>query len=156
MRSNRRPAVGTAGRAAQTLRHSFIVAQIALAFMLLAGAGLLGLSLERAMAVSPGFRPDHVLTGQISLPWKTIPDGAARLAFIEKLADKIGRLPGVLAAGVVNNVPLSGNSGKSAATVKGPRSPAGRIAARALLLWGWWRLLRRHGLLPARGTFPHR
>ncbi len=65
---------GTASRAAQSLRHGFIVAQIALATVLLSGAGLLGLSLERAMAVSPGFRPDHVLTGQISLPWNRYPE----------------------------------------------------------------------------------
>jgi putative ABC transport system permease protein len=110
---------GTTGRTAQILRHSFIVSQIALAFVLLAGAGLLGLSLQRVMAVSPGFRSDHVLTGQISLPRKNYPDGAARLAFVESLMDKIGHLPGVLSAGVVNNVPFSGNSGKSAATVKG-------------------------------------
>jgi predicted permease len=110
---------GTAGRAAQTLRHSFIVAQIGLAFVLLAGAGLLGLSLKRAMAVSPGFRPDHILTGQISLPWKDYPNGKARLAFVEKLLGEMGHQPGVLSAGVVNNVPFSGNSGKSAATVKG-------------------------------------
>jgi predicted permease len=110
---------GTANRAAQRLRHSFIVAQIALALSLLAGSGLLGLSLKRAMAVSPGFRPDHVLSGQISLPWKNYPNDSARLAFIEKLMDKIDRLPGVLSAGVASNVPLSGNSGKSAATVKG-------------------------------------
>jgi len=110
---------GTAGRAPQILRHSFVVSQIALAFMLLAGAGLLGLSLQRAMAVSPGFRSDHILTGQISLPRKNYSAAAARLAFVEKLADKIGRLPGVLSAGIVSNVPLSGKSGKSAATVKG-------------------------------------
>jgi len=109
---------GTSGRAAQILRHSFIVSQIALAFMLLAGAGLLGLSLQRVMAVSPGFQSDHVLTGQILLPWATYPD-AARLTFVESLVDKTGRMPGVLAAGVVDNVPFSGNSGKSAATVKG-------------------------------------
>jgi predicted permease len=109
---------GTSGRAAQILRHSFIVSQIALACVLLAGAGLLGLSLQRAMAVSPGFQSDHVLTGQILLPWANYPE-AARLTFIENLMDKIGHLPGVLTAGVVNNVPFSGNSGKSAATVMG-------------------------------------
>src|SRR6185312_6345616 len=87
---------GTIGRAAQTLRHGFIVAQIALAFVLLAGAGLLGLSLKRAMAISPGFRPDHILTGQISLPGKNYPNGPARLAFAEKLMDEIGHQPGVL------------------------------------------------------------
>jgi predicted permease len=109
---------GTNGRATQFLRHGFIVSQIALAFMLLAGAGLLGLSLQRAMAVSPGFQSDHILTGHILLPWATYPD-AARLTFVESLMDKTGHLPGVLSAGVVNNVPFSGNSGKSAATVMG-------------------------------------
>ena len=110
---------GTSGRAAQILRHSFIVSQIALAFMLLAGAGLLGLSLQRAMAVSPGFQSDHILTGHILLPWTDYPDGTARLKFVESLMEKTGHLPGVLSAGVVNNVPFSGKSGKSAATVVG-------------------------------------
>lgn len=110
---------GTAGRAAQKLRHSFIVAQIALAFVLLAGAGLLALSLKRVMAVSPGFQPTRVLTGQISLPSKDYPNGADRLAFTEKLMEELGQQPGVVASGVVTNVPFSGNSGKSAATVIG-------------------------------------
>jgi len=110
---------GTIGRAAQILRHSFIVSQIALAFMLLAGAGLLGLSLQRAMAISPGFEPEHVLTGQISLPAQIYPNAFARVAFIERLMDKFAHLPGVSSAGVVNNVPFSGDTGKSAATVQG-------------------------------------
>src|SRR5208282_4921093 len=78
---------GTSGRTAQRMRHGFIVSQIALAFILLAGAGLLGLSLQRAMAVSPVFQSDHVLTGQILLPWATYPD-AARMTFVESLIDK--------------------------------------------------------------------
>ena len=109
----------TSGRNAQILRQSFIVAQIALAFVLLAGGGLLGLSLQRVMAVSPGFQSDHILTGQILLPWADYPDGTARLKFVESLMYKIGHLPGVLTAGVVDNVPFSGKSGKSAATVRG-------------------------------------
>src|SRR5438876_3595065 len=60
---------GTINRATQRLRHGFIVAQIALAFVLLAGAALLGLSLKKAMAVSPGFRSDHVLTGECTVSW---------------------------------------------------------------------------------------
>ena len=110
---------GTASRAAQRLRHGFVVAQIALAFVLLSGAGLLGISLEHAMSVSPGFRPDHVLTGQISLPPSAYPNSSARRMFNEKLLSEIARQPGVSDVGLVNNVPLSGNSGKSAATVKG-------------------------------------
>jgi putative ABC transport system permease protein len=118
---------GTSGRAAQVLRHSFVVSQIGLAFVLLAGAGLLALSLERAMAVSPGFQPDHILTGQVLLPWATYPD-AARLTFVETLMDKIGHTPGVLSTGVVNNVPFSGHNGKSSATVKGYTAPPGESA----------------------------
>jgi len=109
---------GTSGRATQFLRHGFIVSQIALAFILLAGAGLLGLSLRRAAAISPGFQSDHILTGQILLPWATYSE-ADRLIFVESLLEKIVHLPGVRSAGVVNNVPFSGHSGKSAATVEG-------------------------------------
>ncbi len=110
---------GTSSRAAQRLRHGFIVAQIGLAMVLLSGAGLLGLSLQRAMAVSPGFRADHVLTGQISAPANRYPDWPSRLAFNDRMLRELARQPGVAAAGVVNNVPLSGNSGKAAITVVG-------------------------------------
>ncbi|HZQ53155.1 MAG TPA: ABC transporter permease [Bryobacteraceae bacterium] len=109
----------TAGRAAQALRHSFSIAQIALGFVLLVGAGLLGVSLQRALAVSPGFQPDHVLTGQISLVGNSYPSAAAGVTFIERLVDELDRQPGVLSAGVAVNIPFSGRNGKSAATVEG-------------------------------------
>lgn len=110
---------GTAGRAAQSLRHVFIVAQISLAFLLLVGTGLLGISLRKVMAISPGFQPENVLSGRISLPGKSYPDAAALNAFTERLTEELGLQPDVLSAGVVTNVPLSGVSNKSAATVKG-------------------------------------
>jgi predicted permease len=110
---------GTASRAAQGMRHVFIVAQIALAFVLLAGAGLLGLSLNKVLAVSPGFRPDNLLSGQISLPRKSYTDEKALLTFNETLLRELRRQPGVLAAGLVTNVPLSGISNKSAVAIQG-------------------------------------
>lgn len=110
---------GTLTHSAQRLRHGFTVAQIALAFVLLSAAGLLGISLEHAMEVSPGFRPDHVLTGQVSLPWNNYRDETARLAFVNRLLEEVMHLPGALSIGVINNVPLSGNLQKSAVTVKG-------------------------------------
>jgi putative ABC transport system permease protein len=110
---------GTGGRAVQTLRHSFVIAQIALAFVLLDGAGMLGLSLKRAMAVSPGFRPDHVITGQISLVGNRYPSPSAGLAFTERLQEGLGRQPGVSSVGIATNIPFSGQNGKSAATVEG-------------------------------------
>src|SRR5205814_3852051 len=100
---------GTASRAAQNLRHGFIVAQIALAFILLADAALLGLSLKKVMAVSPGFQSDHVLTGEFTIPFKY--DGRP---ILDRLLETIGQQPGVGAAGAITNVPLSGESGKSA------------------------------------------
>jgi predicted permease len=110
---------GIAGRAAQTLRHSFIIAQIALGFVLLTGTGLLGLSLKRAMDVSPGFRSDHVITGQISLVGNKYRSPEAGLAFTERLVGELRHQPGVLSAGVANNIPFSGANGKSAVTVVG-------------------------------------
>ena len=123
LRSETRSA--TTSRAAQVLRQGFVVAQIALAFVLLDGAGLLGLSLKRAMAVYPGFQSDHVLTGQISMVGKKYPDPLSGLAFSERLVGELERQPGGLSAGVSNNLPFSGYSGKSAATVKGYVLPPG-------------------------------
>jgi predicted permease len=109
---------GTSGRAEQRLRHGFIVAQISLAFVLLAGAGLLGLSLEKAAAASLGFPADHLLSGQVTLPYSSYPNVGQRLAFTQKLMEEVANTPGVLAAGIVTNVPLSGHNTKSAIAVK--------------------------------------
>jgi predicted permease len=112
---------GTVSRAAQRLRHGFIVAQIALAFVLLAGAALLGLSLKKVMAVSPGFRADHVLTGEV-----TVPFSYNVRPFLDRLLEAIGQQPGVAAAGAITNVPLSGENEKTAVTPKGYVPPAGQ------------------------------
>lgn len=115
---------GTVSRAAQNLRHGFIIAQIALAFVLLAGAALLGLSLKKVMAVSPGFRADHVLTGEFTIPWQDDPNH--RVAIADRLLELIHEQPGVAAAGIVTNMPLSGDSGKTAVAPKGYVPPAGQ------------------------------
>ena len=115
---------GTASRAAQNLRHGFIVAQIALAFVLLAGAALLGLSLKKVMAVSPGFQPDHVLTGEFTIPWQSDPN--RRVAIADRLLELIRQQPGVTATGAITDMPLSGDTPKSAIAPKGYVPPAGQ------------------------------
>jgi predicted permease len=110
---------GTDERGTQGLRHAFIVAQIALAFVLLAGAGLLGGSLQKILRTSPGFRAEHVATGRVSLSSKSYRSGAERAAFIDRWTAEIGRRPGVAAAGVATNVPLSGRIFQAAITVEG-------------------------------------
>ena len=111
---------GTVSRGAQRLRHGFIVAQIALAFVLLAGAALLGLSLRKVMDVPPGFRADHVITGQFTLPYGFFPPGSSRrVAVLDRVLEAIGQQPGVVAVGATTNVPLSGDNDKTAITPKG-------------------------------------
>src|SRR5438477_6165499 len=114
---------GTISRAAQRLRHGFIVAQIALAFVLLAGAALLGLSLKKAMAVSPGFRPDHVLTAECTVSWDLQRE---RVGIVDRLLESIHQQPGIAATGTITNIPLSGDSGKTAVTPKGYVPPPGQ------------------------------
>src|SRR5213082_1306304 len=114
---------GTINRAAQRLRHGFIVAQIALAFVLLAGAALLGLSLKKAMAVSPGFRPDHILTGECTFSWDL---QSERVSITDRLLESIRQQPGIAATGTITNIPLSGDSGKTAVTPKGYVPPPGQ------------------------------
>jgi predicted permease len=87
--------------------------------VLLTGSGLLALSVKHALAVSPGFEATHVLTGQVSLVGAKYPGPGFGLNFGDRLTTMLENQPGVAAAGFVNNVPLSGNSGKSAATVVG-------------------------------------
>ncbi len=119
---------GTPARGAHNVRSGLIVAQIALAFVLLVGAGLLGASLQKILAVAPGFRSESILTGRISLPALAYRSGPERQAWIDRWVEEIDRQPGVSAAGVATNVPLSGRTFKAAITVPGHVLRAGESA----------------------------
>jgi predicted permease len=116
---------GTAGGAALRMRRAFIVAQVALAFVLLTGASLLGLSLRRAMAVAPGFRPEHVLTGKFNLTWNGYPELHTFHKFFDRLFERTGALPGISAVGAVTSIPVIGPAPGDAMTVKGYMPPRG-------------------------------
>ena len=110
---------GTVTRSAQRVRHVFTVAQITLAFVLLSGAGLLTLSLKRVMGISPGFRADHVITGQFNLPWNSYHDFPSLSRFIDPLVETASHQPGVVAFGGISSVPLTGEAGGNVITVIG-------------------------------------
>jgi predicted permease len=110
---------GTTSRAAHRLRHGFIVAQVALAFILLSGAGLLGLSLKRVLETPAGFSPDNLLTGQISLPWKNYKDDASHRAFVDRLLPALRALPGVTHVAVTTGLPFGNGVNDSVITVEG-------------------------------------
>jgi predicted permease len=110
---------GTTSRATHRLRHALIVAQFALAFVLLTGAGLLGRSFVRLLAVQPGFAPAQVLTGTIPLPRAQYGELKVRLPVIERLTRELRALPGVTAVSVSSNIPFSGDGSNNATTVVG-------------------------------------
>jgi predicted permease len=97
----------TPSRAMQRLRHGFIVAQVALAFVLLSEAGLLALSLKRVMGTPPGFRPENLVTGWIALPVSGYPDDRAQEAFVERLVPALRGLPGIVDAAAASRLPLA-------------------------------------------------
>jgi predicted permease len=135
----------TAGRAAQSLRHSFIVAQIALAFVLLTGAGLLGISLKRVLETSPGFEAGQVLTGQLSLPYKNYPTDEKRLAVVERLLSAIRTQPGVVSAAVGTHTPFSGTVESGITAIEGVRmdgSASQRAHYRNGVAGDYWRVMR--------------
>src|SRR5262249_13598363 len=72
---------GTSARGARSLRRVLVVAQVAFAFVLLIGAGLLFASFRRVLAVDPGFRPDGVLTASVTLPRTRYTDEKSLIAF---------------------------------------------------------------------------
>jgi putative ABC transport system permease protein len=97
----------TAGARQRRLRHGLVVAEVALAIVLLAGAGLLVRSLARVQAQDPGFRPDGLLAATIYLPDTRYPEDHRQSQFFTTLLERVRALPGVIAAGAVTTLPMS-------------------------------------------------
>jgi predicted permease len=90
------------------LRSGLVVGQMALAMMLLAGAGLLLRSFAHLRRVDPGFRTGDVLTFRIALPEGAYGEEAPRAAFYDTLLERLAALPGVRGAGAIRGLPLDG------------------------------------------------
>jgi putative ABC transport system permease protein len=89
-----------------SLRSFLVTGQIALALVLLAGAGLLVESLVRLERVNPGFRPERVLAARLSLPHTAYPHTAQQTAFADRTLARIDSIPGVLGASGSYCLPL--------------------------------------------------
>ncbi|MGD8895715.1 MAG: ABC transporter permease [Acidobacteriota bacterium] len=96
----------TAGRGTHALRKGLVSAQIALALVLLVGAGLLLASFRELLAIDPGFEPQGVLTGSVSLPDSRYPEDADLRAFARDCLEPLRALPGVEAAGLTSHIPF--------------------------------------------------
>ena len=105
---------GTSSRSVQHLRHSLIVCQIAVAFMLLCGAGLLGVSLKQTLDTSPGFESEQVLTAGLSLNSKHIP-WQQRGNLTRRLLSRLQAIPGVTHAASSSPLPFATATAKKSA-----------------------------------------
>src|SRR5215475_5226543 len=95
------------GMRAQRLRNSLVVLEVALAFVLLVGAGLLIRSFARLQGVNPGFNAQNVLTMGVSLPISKYDNDQKRVNFIRQAIAEMRALPGVESAGAVNSLPFA-------------------------------------------------
>jgi len=97
---------GSAGRGRQILRSSLVVTEVALATVLLIGAGLLLNNFVRLISVDPGFRPDHLLTMRLTLPAYFYRDAHQVTHFYQGVLEHVRGLHGVESAGMADSLPL--------------------------------------------------
>jgi predicted permease len=100
---------GTAGTLWRRFGANLVVVELAVAVVLLVGAGLLGKSFYKLLHVDLAFQPDHLATMEVALPQTTYAKDPQLLAVQRKLLDRIRSLPGVQSASVTSVFPVSGN-----------------------------------------------
>jgi predicted permease len=116
---------GTAGLGRQHMRAALVVGEVALALLLLVGAGLFLRSLASLQEVSPGFQPQGVITANVALPPTRYADPAKQIAFYRAVLDRLASLPGATNVGAGVSVPFAGNSGSASFSIEGRPSPPG-------------------------------
>jgi putative ABC transport system permease protein len=109
----------TVGTRRNRLRNGLVIAEVALALVLLSGAGLLIKSFARLQNVNPGFNPRNALTFEVSLPKIQYPDDASIVRFNNEAQRRIAALPGVQAAGFSTILPLAGTNSDWSFAIEG-------------------------------------
>ena len=137
------------GRAASTsgsnrLRNALVASEVALAMVVLCGAGLMIKSMTRLLGVDPGLNPKNVLTLGMSLPQEEIyvgPPGLPR--FCRDLEEHVGAVPGVVSVGAVAHLPMEGNAGRSFQIEGQPPADPGHLpgAAYSIACPGYFRAM---------------
>jgi predicted permease len=116
---------GTVGGGHARLRSALVIAELAVALVLLTAAGLLLRSFEKLRSVDLGFRTDHTLTAFYGLPHQQYSTQAAVDAFDTALLSKLRQLPGVQAVGLTNLLPNAGGNSNTAFVPEGYVPPKG-------------------------------
>lgn len=110
---------GSAGRAHRRFHNALVIAEVAIAVVLLSGAGLMIRSFQKLAQVNPGFDPARVISARISLPRSASYNETRIMAFYGPLLDHLKALPGVESAGLVSELPLSGQNNDTWFTIEG-------------------------------------
>src|SRR5205814_9732788 len=105
------------------LRGLLVIAEVAVSFVLLIGAGLLINSFLHLRNLDPGFMADHLLTAKIDLPELKYPDPEHRIPFFDDVLRRVRALPGVQSAALAGNLPLTYNGDSMYIAVEGIPDP---------------------------------
>ena len=105
--------LGTTPRRSNRIRRALVAGQIALALILLTGAGLVVKSFWRLQAVDPGIKGEHLLTAGLSLSFADYPNGSPkRTQLFQQALETLSTLPGVTSVGAISHLPLGGRTMK--------------------------------------------
>ena len=110
---------GAGGSSHAWLRSALVVAEIAIALVLVTVAGAFLRSFQRMRAVDPGFHPDHVLIAGYELPLQQYSTDTAVAAFNRAVVERLSGAPGTIAVGMTNTLPATGSSAAAAYTLEG-------------------------------------
>lgn len=118
---------GSGGFSSRRFRNFLIVSEVALAFALMIGAGLLIKSFHQIQQINLGFEPDHLLTLRVQLPRPKYAENQPRINFYNQILRRIQSVPGVESVGLINFMPLSGWWNVFPVTIEGqPPVPKGQ------------------------------
>jgi len=117
LKENGRSATGAQAR--PRLSSALVAAEVALAVVLLSGAGLMVVSFLRLQQVNPGFNPEQVAVFDLSLPSEKYADATQRTTFYRNLRERLAAIPGVKAAAGISHLPLGDNHWANIYTVEG-------------------------------------
>ncbi len=147
---------GRTARDSRRFRTALVISEVALAFLVLAGAGLLLRSFHNLLAVDPGFRSERVITMRVSIPFEPDMPFDAGPKFYEQLAERVRALPGVAEAGVVRHLQFSGGWSTTPYFVEGRPAPARGQAPDASYKIADAGFFRAMGIPLLKGRFPAR
>ncbi len=117
----------TVSRGSRRLRDLLVVAEVALALMLLVGAGLLMKSLVTMLRVDPGFDARNLLTMRVALPPTRYSEDGKAARFYDETLRRLSAVPGVRGAALTSNLPLAGDGGTGTPQVVGRSTPASEL-----------------------------